>query len=86
MVCFRLLRMGGAYVDSIIRCSQEVSRWFEEHLGSEVVFWFDVAQLTSSNSTLLILSDTASLVGTIHSDAAWAALQHGISAAFALAP
>ena len=51
-----------------------------------MVFWFDVAQLTSSNSTLQMLSDTASLVGTIHSDAAWAALQHGISAAFALAP
>ena len=25
--------------------SHEVSRWFEEHLGSEVVFWFDVAHV-----------------------------------------
>ena len=30
--------------------------------------------------------DTASIVRTIHSDTGWAALQHGISAAFALVP
>ena len=35
--------MGEAYVDTIIRCSQEVSLWFEEDFGSEVVSWFDVA-------------------------------------------
>ena len=34
--------MEEAYVDTIIRYSQEVSRWFEEDLGSEVVTWFDV--------------------------------------------
>ena len=28
-------------VDTIIRYSQEISRWFEEDLGSEVVFQFD---------------------------------------------
>ena len=41
----RLPRMGEAYVDTIILYSQEVSRWFEEDLVSEVVFWFDVAHV-----------------------------------------
>ena len=35
--------MGEAYVDTIIRYSQEVSLWFVEDFGSEVVSWFDVA-------------------------------------------
>ena len=33
------------HVDTIIRYSQEVPRWFEEDVGSEVVFWFDVAHV-----------------------------------------
>ena len=40
--------MGGfeeAYVDTIIWYYQEVSRWFDEDLVSEVVFWFDVAHV-----------------------------------------
>ena len=34
---FRLPWIGEAYVDNNIRYSQEMSRWFEEDLGSEVV-------------------------------------------------
>ena len=37
--------MEEAYVDKIILCSHEFSRCFEEDLGSEVVFWFDVAHV-----------------------------------------
>ena len=41
--------MEEAYVDTIIRYSQEVSRWFEEDLGSEVVTWFDVAPFMTAH-------------------------------------
>ena len=34
---FRLPWTGEAYVDNNIRYTQEISRWFEENLGSEVV-------------------------------------------------
>ena len=37
--------MGEAYVDTIIRFSQEVSLWFEEDPVSEVVFRFDVSHV-----------------------------------------
>ena len=40
-----LSSMEEAYVDTIIWYYQEVSRWFDEDLVSEVVFWFDVAHV-----------------------------------------
>ena len=47
LVWCRLPRMAEAYVDTIIRCSQD------ENLGSEVVFWFDVAH-AHDHSLLLV--------------------------------
>ena len=37
--------MEEAYFDTIILYYQEVSRWFDKDLVSEVVFWFDVAHV-----------------------------------------
>ena len=49
------------------------------------LFAFEARRITGSLLLSFVGGDTACLVGTTHSDAAWAALQHGISAAFALA-
>ena len=47
---------------------------------------FKAVRATGSLLLSFAGGDTASLVGPSHSDAAWAAVQHGISAALALAP
>ena len=49
---FRFPRMGEAYVDTIIRYTQEVSLWFEEDQVSEIVFRFDVAHVHNHLITL----------------------------------
>eukprot|EP00450_Noctiluca_scintillans_P031051 CAMPEP_0194555686 /NCGR_PEP_ID=MMETSP0253-20130528/98365_1 /TAXON_ID=2966 /ORGANISM="Noctiluca scintillans" /LENGTH=716 /DNA_ID=CAMNT_0039403185 /DNA_START=160 /DNA_END=2307 /DNA_ORIENTATION=+ len=50
------------------------------------LFGSEAVRATGSLLLSFAGGDTACLVGPSHSDAAWAALQHGISAAFALEP
>ena len=49
MVWVRLPRMGEAYV------GQEVSLWFEDGLGSGVVFWIDFAHVPDRTPLPILL-------------------------------